>query len=178
MHSLVFLQEHASEQDNTKTSTYGQSLVVNVDPIDGINIYLKALAKLLEILDVLETNISQLSGRNTDKEIQLRAKIAEDYLKFKAICEEFLKGFSVVHDESIKDVAFLIYRTFSFLLTQIDLVYISKKLEHTASIKHYISKLEELFNQMLGILSPESKVPSSQDEANNVSTTSNDTEIL
>lgn len=178
MHSLVFLQEHARERDNTKTSTYGQNLVVSVDPIDGVNIYLKALTKLSELLNSLEQNIAQLSGRNTDKEVQLRSKIAEDYLKFKAICEEFLKGFSVVHDESIKDAAFLIYRTFSFLLTQIDLVYISKKLEHTAPIKHYIGKLEELFNQMLGILSPESKVTTSQDEVNNVSTTNTDTEIL
>lgn len=174
MHSLVFLQEHSNELDNKKASTYGNKATVTVEPLDGINIYLRAVAKLLELTETIVQDINKLTGRNTDTEIKLKAKIAEDYLKFKSICEEFLKGFSVVHDESIKDAAFLIYRTFSFLLTQIDIIFISKKVEHANQIKHYLEKLETLFNQMRDILSTGNEVNSSQESKNEISTVNND----
>lgn len=159
--SLVLLQESETNSANTSSSNNIKhySSEAPIDPIKGLEIYIKGTNKLKILFNEFEENLQvyHKGKKSLNSKILNEAKRSYNeatpkYLKIKEIIYEYQKGFSVGYDLTIQNYCELIFKTFDFITEKLDLFYLIGDKSYSADVKKYLTKLEQLFCQFLEIL--------------------------
>lgn len=169
--SFITLKELSQSSKNT--NSYSADLYIS--PEMGIDIYIKAVDKVsLDIKNIAElsTKIAKLNSspysKDKDAIPELKSTLAEQYIKTRGILNEFTKGFSLTHDDSVKELMSLFYRGFDNISERFDLGYITGKPEYYTEALNRLDQTRALFLQMLELLQKEMPAETSNSSNNDV----------
>lgn len=177
--SFITLKELSQNAD--QTSNYSDDQYIS--PKAGVDIYIRAVDKIANgIKDIAEltTKIAKLNNSPSSKDKAdipaLKQSLTEQYLKMREIIDEFIKGFSLAHDDQVKELMSLFYRGFSNVSEHLDLGYITGKSTYYQEALNRLEQTRSLFTQMLELLQKEVEAKTSHLDSIDVSNTLNELE--
>ncbi len=141
MSMFVHLQEFEEDSDKKKMSSIivaGKTFQTTMSPIEGLDIYLKAVDKSLYNLLEMKKQYELDSKFNSDS--------TELYQKNRKIYETFILGL-IIDEESMLPYIKVLCEAFHFIMETTDLYYVTGKDEYYERIQKYSSKIKDLLQQ-------------------------------
>jgi len=155
MNSQDMLMIHDLANNTQVKNTYVEVAANGIDEQGGIKIYLRATDKLEELLKeikVLYEEFEKLKRQRKESDATAQnVKITLSILDAQKITHEFIRGFSVVHDEVAKEFMLLFLNRFNFLDENLQLFQLNKGKRYLDDNLNMIARIKNTFEKMLEI---------------------------
>jgi hypothetical protein len=155
LHDLSFQDKAVYKNDNVNKC---------INSRDGIVIYLKAVSRIesdfhqIESLVAKHNKLKNLDANAREEARQALNEVTPLYLKLNDILNEFIRAFSVAHDEVAVDFIKLFYHRFEFLSERLNFYYINHNKSYAADFKTMLLRVRNTFEKFLEIIDADDNV--------------------
>lgn len=164
--TILMLQgENTAQNISYKKNSYNTQNI-ELSTFDGLAIYSKAISKIREntistqpFVDIYLKNHKALRPESMDLKKNAQLQIIELCSKNKAILAEFIKNFSVVHDEVAKDLMILLLKRFEYMSTELDMFLINYDSVYLNNVVNMSDRCLHTFSKMLSSISNNNQNP-------------------
>ena len=150
----------ANKDNVANKGLYGQSTSTGntISPSEGLNIYIKAIKKVLSLIDrarPVATQYNKVKNSRNPSEIELSKKKYLEFtnliLEVQEIITEFIKGFSVSHTDDTSAIEFMkiLFERFQYLQERINMYHIFAKESYGREVYDMLNRILETFEKML-----------------------------
>lgn len=175
--SMMMLHDLASTDKSMNFQNIKPANQSSLTPADGIKIYLKAIEKLAALLAEASNSMDMYNKKKNISNPKIKEESKKHHYeltltvsKMREIVEEFIQGFSVIHELDAKDFMTLLYYRFHFIQEKLEMFYLTSKMTYVADIKLVLDRLNSTFKKMLDLIDSKPKKDSDQSSSKNLAT--------
>lgn len=156
MNSQDMLMIHdLASQVNVNNPNYAANLANGLGEQEGISIYIRAVSKIIESHEKIKLDVEEEKNlkryRKANEAAQKNADVTNEILYSQKVIGEFVKGFSVVHDEAAKDFMILFLKRFVFLDENLQLFMVTKEKRYLDDNFLMLSRIKQTFEKIMEI---------------------------